>query len=85
MSAPEAKPAVPNVPDWQKEIVKKYGDLLNNTGGNDPLDLLNDFQSATGGRMINTNLPRWSLAMGVYCQVHLLECLERHGLIQKRG
>lgn len=48
-------------------IVEKYGHLLNNTGGNDPIDLLRDL--ATNDRLMTVNLPVAVLAIAVKSQI----------------
>ena len=75
----------PHVPEWCFPVVDRFGSLLNNTGGNDPLDLLNDFlrrgTEDRPNRLMTTNVVRWSLAMGVYCQVILLRDLVDKGFL----
>lgn len=68
----------PHVSDWQARVVAKYGHRLKSTGGNDPLDLLNDLQRPES-KLIITNLPRWSLAFAVSSQVALLRDLDEEG------
>jgi hypothetical protein len=79
------EPEYPHVRDWQRNIVAAYGDLLNNTGGNDPLDLLNDLQrpgtDERPNRLMSVNVVRFSLALGVSCQVSLLRTLIEKGRI----
>lgn len=75
----------PHVREWQEAIVQKYGHLLSNTGGNDPLELLSDFQRPSTderpNRLMSTNVVRFTLAVAVESQVGLLAKLEREGLL----
>jgi hypothetical protein len=70
----------PYVMAWIFPIVKEYEELFNNTGGNDPLDLLNDFLNPgtdeRPNRLMTVNVVRWTLAMAVYSQVILLRKLQ---------
>ena len=72
-------PEHPYVTDRERELVEKYGDLLNNTGGNDPLDLLNDFNKPQPNNLMAVNVVRFVLAMAVHSQIVLLGTLEREG------
>lgn len=75
----------PDVTDSQKDICARFGHLLTNTGGNDPVDLLQDMQrpgtDARPNRLASTNVVRFTLAVGVQSQVWLLQRLEREGLL----
>ena len=75
----------PDVNDNQREIVATYGHLLVNTGGNDPLDLLQRLQwpgdGARKNRLMTTNVVVFILATGVQAQVTLLARLKKEGLI----
>ena len=61
-------------------ILNNYGSLLNNTGGNDPAELLEDFYNHEN--MFATNIVRYLLAMAVLAQVTLIKTLIREGLLQ---
>lgn len=71
----------PLVRDWQHDVLEQYGDLLNNTGGNDPRDLLEDF--LVDERMASANVVRFTLAVAVGSQVQLLAALMEAGLIPR--
>lgn len=71
----------PHVTPKQKEIVKRFGSLFNNTGGNDPLDLLNDFQKPSPNNLMRTNIVRFTLAMAVKAQVGLIATLQEEGRV----
>lgn len=83
-SAPEVDP-FPDVHEWQRELVARYGQLLTNTGGNDPLDLLQDLQRPgtddQPNRLMTTNVVRFLLAASINAQLSLLARLERDGLV----
>lgn len=71
-------------PTWTPDettvhIVEKYGHLLNNTGGNDPIDLLR--RLATNENLMTVNLPVAVLAIAVLSQIRLLARLEKEGLL----
>ena len=61
-------------------ILNNYGSLFNNTGGNDPAELLEDFYHHEN--LFATNIVRYLLAMAVYAQVALIKTLIREGLLQ---
>ena len=63
----------------QVRVVEKYGHLLNNTGGNDPIDLLRDLN--TNDRLLTVNMPVAILAIAVQSQLGLLIRLEKEGLL----
>jgi hypothetical protein len=69
----------PAVSAWQRDLVSRYGEHLNNTGGNDPLDLLNDL--ATKKNLASTNIIVFTLAVSVSSQVSLLRALDEAGLL----
>lgn len=71
----------PHVYPWQFPIVDQYSEVLNNTGGNDPLALLNEFQKPMPNSMSFSNMPRFVLAVAVSSQVALLGHLKHHGMI----
>lgn len=71
----------PHVKTDEREMVERFGHLLNNTGGNDPLDLLNDFNRPSPNNLMAVNIVRFTLAMGVHTQVGLLRRLINEGLI----
>lgn len=78
----------PDVYPWQLEIIERYGDMLHNTGGNDPRDLLQRYQRPdTPGRpnrLASTNVVVFTLAVGVAGQIALLSNLERKGRLGVR-
>ena len=78
-SADTAAKKYPHTTETQRRIVATYGEHLNNTGGNDPLDLLE--RIATQERLLSTNLPVAILAMSVSSQITLLATLEKAGAI----
>ena len=61
-------------------ILNKYGTLLNNTGGNDPAELLLDFYHDEN--LFATNIVRYLWAMAVDAQVYLIKTLIRERLLQ---
>lgn len=61
------------------KIVEKYGHLLTNTGGNEPIDLLR--QLNTNDRLMSVNVVVFVLAVGVQSQIGLLARLEKEGLL----
>ena len=69
----------PHVTQQEREIVAEYGDLFNNTGGNDILDLLNDFNKPSPNNLMKVNIVRFTLAMGVHCQIGLIARLKKEG------
>jgi hypothetical protein len=73
--------AYPHVYDWQYPLVEKWGGFLQNTGGNDPLDLLNDLQNRDNIHFAATNIVRFTLAASVGAQLTLLARLETAGLL----
>lgn len=75
----------PHVREWQRPLVEQYGRLFNNTGGNDPLGLLNDLQNPgtddRPNRLASVNVVRFTLAVAVQTQVNLLHRLVEEGLL----
>ena len=70
--------------DWepseaQVRVVEKYGHLINNTGGNEPLDLLERLNR--NERLMTTNMPVAVLAIAVQSQISLILTLEKEGLL----
>ena len=61
-------------------ILNNYGSLLNNTGGNPPVELLEDFYNDE--HMFATNIVRYLLATAVLAQVTLIKTLIREELLQ---
>lgn len=61
------------------EIVARFGHLLNNTGGNPPLELLSRLDSEE--RLAFSNLFVFTIAAGVRAQVDLLKHLDVLGLL----
>lgn len=74
----EQEELFPHVSEEQLAIIDRFEEKLNNTGGNDPRDLLNDFNTPNS-RLMTTNIVRFTLAMGVYAQVTLLMGLVQDG------
>lgn len=72
----------PYVTPAEREIVERFEYLFNNTGGNDVLDLLNDFNRPSPNNLMRTNIVRFTLAMGCHAQVGLLRRLIAEGMIQ---
>lgn len=72
----------PHVDECTKRIVKKYETLLTNTGGNDPLDLLNDLYKPEPNNLMAVNIVRFTLAVGIQSQVGLLHLLEKNGRLK---
>lgn len=72
-----ARSDFPDVAEWQHDLIDKYGTLLNNTGGNDPRDLLQRFHDEP--RMASTNIVLYLLACSVRSQLRLLLVLEERG------
>lgn len=62
--------------------IKDFGDLLNNTGGNPPAELLEDFQN--NERLFATNIVRYLLATAVDSQVNLILRLQKEGLLRTK-
>lgn len=85
-STAEHRAQFPDVYEWQWALLGKYGDLLTNTGGNEPADLLQRMQTPgkepNGNRLASTNIVVFTLAVGIASQLSLLRSLERAGLIQ---
>lgn len=63
-------------------VIKDFGDLLNNTGGNPPAELLEDFQNSE--RLFATNIVRYLLAAAVNSQVNLILRLQKEGLLRTK-
>lgn len=78
---PKPNSDYPHVAAWQFGIIAKYGDLLVETGGNDPRDLLNDFQKPSPNNLMAVNIVRFTLAMGVRTQVAVIQKLQDAGLL----
>lgn len=70
---------------WQADLIERYGELLTNTGGNDPAELLQDLQrpgtDAKPNRLMSTNVVRFVLAVSVQSQLALLAGLQREGML----
>jgi len=62
----------------KEEIVAKYGHLINNTGGNDPLELVKRLEEP---RLMSTNVVVFTLAVAVEGQIALLQRLDKEGLL----
>lgn len=63
----------------QVRVAAEYGHLLNNTGGNEPLELLTRLNREE--RLMTTNLPVAVLAIAVQSQISLILTLEKEGLL----
>lgn len=70
----------PDVPIWKRELAARFGEQLVNTGGNDPLELMQDLVSDK--RMMSTNVVRFLLATAVESQIGLLRRLEQAGWLR---
>lgn len=76
----------PDVYPWQRDILSRYpADLWNNTGGNDPAELLQDLQrrgtDERPNRLMSVNVVRFTLAVAVAAQVSLIAELERRRVV----
>lgn len=71
----------PHVSERTAAIVERYRDKITNTGGNDPLDLLDDLSNPARKNMAATNVVRFSIAFAVLAQVQLLAVLENDGTL----
>lgn len=69
----------PHVQEWQHDMIDKYGTVLNNTGGNDPRNLLERF--ATEPRLASSNIVVFTLACSIRSQLQLLLVLEEKGIL----
>lgn len=72
----------PHVTAKERETIKRYGHLFNNTGGNDPMDLLNDFNKPSPNNLMRVNIVRFTLAMAVHAQVGIIRTLHDEGIIR---
>jgi hypothetical protein len=73
----------PHVTADEREIVERFEYLFNNTGGNDVLDLLNDFNKPSPNNLMKVNVVRFTLAAMCHAQVGLLRRLLAEGMISK--
>ncbi|TKR27162.1 hypothetical protein FA014_02045 [Cellulomonas hominis] len=71
----------PHVPAWKADLVAELGEQLQNTGGSDPLDLLEDLANPANDRFAVTNVVRFTLAVAVDSQVALLRALRNRGVL----
>lgn len=60
-----------------KQIVAEYGELFNNTGGNDPIDMLRALN--TNKRLMSVNIVVFVLATAVQSQIVLIKRLKKEG------
>lgn len=65
--------------DETKNLLEKYGHLLNNTGGNDPVDLMREYH--TNDNLMTVNIVVFTLAVSVESQLNLLRKLIKEGLL----
>ena len=72
-----------HVSDVDKIVIDHYREFFNNTGGNDPVELLDDLQSEHGANMMQTNVVRYLLAFAVHSQTILIKRLMREGRLPK--
>lgn len=72
-------PAFPHVPEKQLEIIAKYQEFFQNTGGNDPREMLEKL--ATDQNLMRHNEVYAMLALAVSSQVMLLLRLEDRGML----
>jgi hypothetical protein len=73
-----------DLPQWKVDVARRYADLLRNTGGNDPVELMTCMRSRADGqpnRLASTNIVRFTLAVAVDSQVELLAMLEEKGFL----
>ena len=68
----------PHVREYDQRVIRAYEARLNNTGGNDAVELLNDFNTPNSNIM-RSNVVRFALAMAVHAQLTLLLRLMRDG------
>lgn len=62
------------------ELAETYGDMITNTGGNAPMDLVNRLES-DGQRLAHTNIVVYTMAMAVEAQLNLLDRLQSAGML----
>lgn len=77
------KDKYPHLTEMEIELVTRYGHLFNNTGGNEPIELLHDLVDPKQRGIASTNMPRFVLAVGIQCQTFLMARLERDGLLKE--
>lgn len=63
----------------EEEALEKYGHLLNNTGGNDPAELIERLKD---GKLFSTNVVVYLMATEVRSQLNLLRRLHKEGLLK---
>lgn len=63
-----------------EEVVEKYGHMLVNTGGNDPLALVHRLD--TERNLMSTNVVVFVLATAVLSQIHLLQRMHEAGVLK---
>lgn len=73
----------PDVPDWQHDLIDRYGALLINTGGNDPRDMMQ--RLANEERMASTNIVMFTLCVAVKTQLDLLALMDEKGMLTRNG
>lgn len=71
----------PHLTDEQRRIIDSFEDVISETGGNDPRDLLNDYMRPMPNNLMQTNIVRFTLAVAVSAQVRLLSRLEFGGFL----
>lgn len=63
----------------EDEVIEKFGHLLNNTGGNEPRELLHRYR--TTDNLAQTNIFVFTLGVSVTSQLTLLRTLLKEGII----
>jgi hypothetical protein len=71
----------PYVQPQRAAIAREFSEFLENTGGNDPVELMNDLGDPKNKSMASTNIVRFLLATSVQAQATLLMRLRRKELI----
>lgn len=62
------------------ELAETYGEMITNTGGNAPMDLVNRLEN-DGQRLAHTNIIVYTMAMTVEAQLSLLDRLQAAGML----
>lgn len=73
----------PHVPAQVLDIIDTFEDVIFETGGSDPRDLLNDYYRPSPNNLMKTNIVRLTLAVAVAAQAHLLLRLVQRSLIEE--
>ena len=62
------------------ELAETYGEMITNTGGNAPMDLVSRLEN-DGQRLAHTNIVVYTMAMTVEAQLNLLDRLQAAGML----